>query len=116
MQILIILNDPPYGTERSYQGLRMGDALLKIEEDLDLTVYLQSDAVACAKHGQQTPQGFYNIERMLKPLIRKGSVMVCKTCVEARGLTQEDLMEKVQIATLGELAELTLEADKVLIY
>ncbi len=116
MQILIILNDPPYGTERCYQGLRMADALLKIEEDLDLTVYLQSDAVSCAKQGQQTPQGFYNVERMLKPLIRKGSVMICKTCVEARGLTQDDLMDKVQIATLGELAELTLEADKVLIF
>ena len=116
MQILIILNDPPYGTERCYQGLRMADALLKIEEDLDLTVYLQSDAVACAKRGQQTPQGFYNVERMLKPLIRKGSVMACKTCLEARGLTQDDLMENIHIATLGELAEFTLEADKVLIY
>jgi uncharacterized protein involved in oxidation of intracellular sulfur len=116
MQVLIILNDPPYGSERSYQGLRMADALLQIEEDLDLTVYLQSDAVACAKKGQQTPDGYYNLERMLKPILRRGQVMACKTCMEARGLAEADLMEGVRKTTLGELAQLTLEAEKVLIY
>jgi uncharacterized protein involved in oxidation of intracellular sulfur len=116
MQVLIILNDPPYGSERSYQGLRMADALLKVEEDLDLTVYLQGDAVACAKSGQQTPDGYYNVERMLRPLLRKGAVMACRTCMEARGLTEADLMEGVRKTTLGELAQVTLEADKVLIY
>jgi uncharacterized protein involved in oxidation of intracellular sulfur len=116
MQVLIILNDPPYGSERAYQGLRMADALLKIEDELDLTVYLQSDAVLCAKKGQQTPDGYYNLERMLKPILRRGAVMACKTCMEARGLTEADLMDGVRKTTLGELAQLTLEAEKVLIY
>jgi uncharacterized protein involved in oxidation of intracellular sulfur len=116
MQMLIILNDPPYGTERCYQGLRLAAALLEMEEDLDLTVYLQADAVLCAKKGQQTPNGYYNVERMLKPILRRGAVMACRTCMEARGLTQEELMEGVRKTRLGELAQLTLEADKVLIY
>ena len=72
--------------------------------------------MACAKRGQQTPDGFYNIERMLKPILRRGSVMACRTCAEARGLTEADLMEGVRKTTLGELAQLTLEADRVLVY
>ena len=116
METLIILNEAPYGQERSFHGLRLADALLKLEDDLDLTVYLTNDAVLCAKTGQQTPSGYYNIERMLKPILRKGDVMACRTCMEARGLTQGDLMEGVRETTLGELAQLTLEADKVLAF
>jgi uncharacterized protein involved in oxidation of intracellular sulfur len=117
MQILVILNDAPYGHERTYQGLRLADALLKVEEeDLDLTVYLSNDAVLCAKRGQATPSGYYNVERMLKPLIRRGSVLACRTCIEARGLDPNELVEGVRVTTLGELAQLTLEADKVLVY
>ena len=116
MEMLIILNEAPYGNERSYQGLRLAGALLKMEEDLDLTVYMVGDAVACAKAGQKTPNGYYNIERMLRPVLRKGTVMVCRTCVEARGLETDDLVEGVLITRLGELANMTLEADKVLVY
>lgn len=116
MEILIILNEAPYGNERSYQGLRLAGALLKMEPDLDLTVYMVGDAVSCAKAGQVTPNGYYNIERMLRPVLRKGTVMACRTCVEARGLKPEDLMEGVLITRLGELANMTLEADKVLTY
>ena len=68
---LIILNDPPYGTERSYNGLRLANALSKDEDD-EVRVFLIGDAVACAKRGQQTPNGFYNIERMLKVASRQG--------------------------------------------
>ena len=116
MQMLIIIHDPPYGSERPYQALRLADALLKIEDELDLTVYLTADAVLCAKTGQDTPDGYYNVERMLKPILRKGSVMACRMCMAARGLTGADLMEGVLETRLGDLAQVTLEADKVLIY
>ena len=116
MHVLVILNDAPYGSERTFQGLRMADAMLTIEEELELTLYLSNDAVACAKTGQQTPDGYYNVERMLKPILRKGTVIVCRTCAEARGFKKEDLMEGVRIVTLGEGAQLALEADKVLVY
>jgi uncharacterized protein involved in oxidation of intracellular sulfur len=116
MHVMVILNDAPYGSERTYQGLRMADGMLTIEEDLELTLYLSNDAVLCAKAGQQTPDGYYNVERMLKPILRRGTVIVCRTCLEARGLTKEDLVEGVRIVTLGEAAQLALEADKTLVY
>jgi len=116
MHVLIIVHDPPYGSERSYQALRLADGLLQIEEDLELTVYLVGDAVLCAKKGQKTPDGYYNVERMLKPVLRRGTVMACRTCIEARGIVVGELVEGVREARLGELAQLTLEADKVLVY
>lgn len=116
MHILLIVNDSPYGSERPYQALRLAGALLESEEDLELTFYLTADGVYCARRGQQTPQGYYNIERMLKPILRRGSVMACRTCLEARGLALPDLVEGVREARLGELAQFTLEADKVLVY
>ena len=70
---LIILNDPPYGTERSWNGLRLAIALSKEALD-EVRVFLTGDAVLCSKKGQQTPNGFYNLERMLKVTSRQGVV------------------------------------------
>jgi uncharacterized protein involved in oxidation of intracellular sulfur len=61
---LLILNDPPYGTERSYNGLRLAGSLCKrAGED---RVFRKGDAVSCSKQGQSLPKGYYNIETMLK--------------------------------------------------
>ena len=68
---LFILNDPPYGTERSYNGMRLANALSKGDED-EVRVFLVGDAVACSKRGQKTPNGFYNLELMLKVAARQG--------------------------------------------
>jgi len=56
MNTLIILNDPPYGSERSYNGLRLASALAKRESEV-VRVFLMGDAAACAKGGQKVPQG-----------------------------------------------------------
>src|SRR3989304_5568389 len=60
---LIILNDPPYGSERSYNGLRLAGVLAR-NEFTEVKVFLMGDAVACARTGQDTPRGYYNVERM----------------------------------------------------
>ncbi|MBL3527132.1 MAG: DsrE family protein [gamma proteobacterium endosymbiont of Lamellibrachia anaximandri] len=114
MNILIILNDPPYGTERSYNGLRLAKALSKT--DTNVTAFLMADAVVCAKRGQKVPQGFYNIELMLKSVTRKGEVLLCGTCMDARGFTDDEIVQDAQRSTMAELAERTLSADKVLVF
>ena len=112
--ILIILNDPPYGTERSYNGLRLAKAVSK--EGTHVTVFLIADAVACAKRGQKVPQGFYSIELMLKSILHKGDVLTCGTCMDARGLTDDDILEGAKCSTMQVLSENTLKADKVLVF
>lgn len=114
MTTLIILNDPPYGTERSYNGLRLAKALAGKGEMV--TLFLLADAVSCAKQGQKVPPGFYNLELMLKAIVRKGRVLLCGTCMDARALQDGEVVEGAHRSTMDELAEATLAADKVLIF
>jgi len=73
--ILIIINDGPYGSERAYNALRLGMNLAKRPEAA-VRVFLVGDGVVCAKRGQTTPQGYYNVERMLKPILQQGQIAV----------------------------------------
>lgn len=114
MHTLLILNDAPYGSERSYNGLRLARALNAAGSEV--TVFLMADAVSCAKSGQKVPEGFYNIELMLKTVARKGTVLLCGTCMDARGLADDDIVEASRRSTMKELAETTLSADKVLVF
>ena len=116
MGVTIILNDAPYGNERTYTALRLADAMLALDEQLELTVCLLGDAVWCAKQGQQTPEGFYNVGRMLRPILRRGLVLVCETCMAARGIGNQDLIEGCRQARLGEVAMMVLDSDKVLTF
>ena len=114
MSILIILNEPPYGTERSYNGLRTAKALASADEYV--SVFLLSDSVLCVKSGQTVPEGFYNIELMLKAIARTGEVLMCGTCMDARGIKNEEIIEGAQRSTMKALADKTLQADKVLVF
>jgi len=117
MNILFILNDPPYGTEKCYNALRLANALLKADPEAQLTVFLMADAVATARRGQTTPDGYYNLERLIKRLAKDNSdVLLCGTCMDARGLDNEDMLEGARRSTMDELAEATLAADKVLVF
>ncbi len=117
MKTLLILNDPPYGTERVYNALRLAHALLKKEPPNEVTIFLMADAVVAAKAGQKTPDGYYNVERMLKRVLGgKGTVLLCGTCMDARGLDDAAVMEGARRSTMDELATATVEADKVIAF
>jgi uncharacterized protein involved in oxidation of intracellular sulfur len=117
MKILFIINDPPYGTERVYNALRLTHALLKKEPQPEITVFLLADSVVAAKAGQKTPDGYYNVERMLKRVLAgNGKVLLCGTCMDARGLDDAALMAGARRSTMDELAVATAEADKVLAF
>jgi uncharacterized protein involved in oxidation of intracellular sulfur len=116
MNYLFILNDPPYGTERSYNGLRLANSLAK-EGDTSIAVFLVGDAITCACAGQTTPNGYYNIERMLKVLASKGGkVGVCGSCMDARGLGDDSLVPGSHRSSIEELTCWTRDADKVLVF
>lgn len=115
-EILILLNDPPYGTERSYNGLRTALALVKADHEVRVNVFLMADAVLCAKSGQTTPNGYYNVERMLRAVLRHGEVLACGSCMDARGLTDRDLLDGARRSSMEELARHTVAAAKVLVF
>lgn len=117
MKILFILNDPPYGTERCYNGLRLAHAVLKNDPATEITVFLMADAVASAKKGQKTPDGYYNLERMLKRFASGAhKLLLCGTCMDARGLTDLELLDGARRSSMDELARATAAADRVIVF
>lgn len=114
MNVLIVINEAPYGTEKAYNALRLAMTLQKEQADVTLRVFLMADAVNCALPNQQTPQGYYNIERMLKSIISKGAeVKACGSCSEARGIKCLTLIEGIEISTMSRMTQWVVEADKV---
>ena len=112
---LFILNEAPYGDERAYNALRLAAAIAG-KEGQQVRLFLMADAVACAKSGQKVPEGYYNLQLMLGKLLRKGEVALCGTCMDARGLREEDMVEGARRSTLAQLADWSIEADKVLVF
>lgn len=116
MNYLFILNDPPYGTERSYNGLRLALSMGK-EKEVDIFVFLMGDAASCAVSNQNTPKGYYNVERMIKGVLtRGGKVGVCGSCMEARGIQADQLVPGASPSSMDELTTWTRNADQVLIW
>ena len=116
MKILVVLNDPPYGTERSYNGLRLAGALSR-HEGVEMQVFLFGDAVGCAIRDQKVPDGYYHLDRMLTTVIRHGGqIGCCGTCMDARGLADDLLVDGAHRSTLEEAADWTVMADKVVTF
>ena len=113
--ILFIINDSPYGIEHPYNALRLAINLAK-RAGVFISVFMVGDGVLCAKKGQKTPDGYYNIDRMVQSLTRRCKLATWGTCCDARELGQEDLVEGVTKGTMDLQGEWTIEADKVLVF
>jgi len=113
---LFILNDPPYGTERSYNALRLAGSLAKREGE-EVKVFLMGDAAGCAKKAQKVPQGYYNAEVMLRNVGRHGGeIGVCATCMDARGISDAELTDMTRRSSLEHLADWVQWADRTLAF
>jgi uncharacterized protein involved in oxidation of intracellular sulfur len=116
MKYLYILNDPPCGTERSYNALRLAGSLARREGE-EVRLFLIGDAAACAKAGQKVPQGYYNIADMLGAVTRRrGEAAVCGTCMDARGKADADLAAGARRGSMELLGDWTVWADKILVF
>lgn len=116
-KFLLIIHAPPYGSERCLSALRLALALMAREGGKpQLEVYLMSDATVLGLPGQQDASG-NTLEQMVEQLIGQGvPVKVCKTCAGNRGLLSLKLIDGIEVGTLAELAEATVQADKVITF
>ena len=104
MKTLIICNDPPYGSERSWNGLRLAGSLAR-RDGVEIRVFLMGDAVGCAVAGQKVPDGYYHLDRMIESAARHGAETgCCGTCLDARGIPEQQLVKGAHRSTLEELA------------
>jgi uncharacterized protein involved in oxidation of intracellular sulfur len=87
MNILFLLNDAPYGSDKNYNAMRTAIQLQKQDKNMSIKVYLMSDAVTAAIDGQTVKQGAYNIGSMLSEIMASGGeVKICSSCAESRGV------------------------------
>ncbi|NPD46698.1 MULTISPECIES: DsrE/DsrF/TusD sulfur relay family protein [unclassified Lentimicrobium] len=116
--ILLIINDAPYGTEKAYNALRMAMRLQQDHGDnVKVNIFLLADAVFCGLPNQKTPNGFYNIQRMMKSVVNNGAeIKSCGGCSEARGIDKLETIEGVQLSNMKEFAQWTVDCDKVLTF
>ncbi len=117
MNVLIIINDASYGTEKAFNAMRLAMTLQKEHKDVKINVFLFADAVTCAIPNQQTSDGYYNLERMLKGVIKKGGeIKACGACLDARGLKDIKLIESINRSTMSQLTQWIYDAEKVLTF
>ncbi|WP_159518570.1 DsrE/DsrF/TusD sulfur relay family protein [Sunxiuqinia indica] len=116
-KILVLINDAPYGSEKAYNAFRLANQLGKEHEQVDVRIFLMADAASCAVANQKTPNGYYNIERMLKFSIAKGAkIKICGSCADARGLKTIQLIEGTEISTMAEFTNWVVDSDKILTF
>ncbi len=117
MTVLFIINEAPYGNEKMYNALRLAHQLKKDQPETDIRIFLMADAVTAALPAQETPNGYYNIARMLQLVLNhQGTIKLCGSCVQARGMKDLQLLEGVEMSNMAELAAWTLESDRVLVF
>lgn len=117
MNILIIINDAPYGTEKAYNALRLANQILRGHPETTINIFLLADAVFCGLPKQKTPDGYYNISRMMRMFVSKGGqVKACGGCMDARGINEEQLQKGIAKSNMEEFAQWTVEADKVITF
>ena len=115
MMLTIIINDAPYGIEKPWNALRLASTSVGEEIGMKVRVFLMGDSVLSAKKGQKTPDGYYNMEKMLQSLVKRGvEVKTCGACIDARGIKETDLVEGVQRGSMKILATWIKESDRVL--
>ena len=87
----------------------------KDKPEIEVNVFLMADAVTCIIQGQNTPNGYYNIERMMKSVVLKnGKIRVCGSCADARGIKDITLPDGIAMSTMAELTEWVVESEKVI--
>lgn len=114
--ILVIANGAAYGNESLFNAIRLAIAIKEQDSQTSLKVFLMSDAVVAGLASQKPGEG-YNLKQMLEILVAQNTeIKLCKSCTDARGITDLTLIDGVKVGTLMELAQWTLQSDKILTF
>jgi uncharacterized protein involved in oxidation of intracellular sulfur len=116
MNVLMVINGSAYGLDSTYNAIRLAASLAK-RDGVSVTTFLMGDGVSAAMAGQKTPDGYYKLDRMLSSVTRGGGqILCCGTCMDARGISEQMLIEGAARSTMDALTDATLAADKVLVF
>ncbi len=116
--ILLIFNHAPYdGSDVTWNALRLAGQL--VETGHEVRIFLMNDSVDLARNSNKKPIEYdQNLSQMLRDLIANGAkVKVCGTCMARCGIHKnEPYFEGAERSTMADLAEWTVESDKLLTF
>ena len=116
-KITVIITGAPYGSENVWNGLRLALTLSSSSIGANVNIFLLGDSVGAAKIGQKTPEGYYNLGKMLQELVERDvSILACGTCLKSRGLGKDDIIEGVEIGSMMLLSKWIMDSSKVLTF
>lgn len=95
--------------------MRLSFALMG--EGLKINIFLMDDGVTIANRHQEQVKGMEQLDMAakIKELISFGvKVNACTTCLAAKGVRKEDLVDGVQVATMVDLSKCIKESAHVL--
>ena len=114
MKILVIVNGPAYGSDETFNALRLATALAQ-RDDVQPRVFLMGDAV-CRRRPENPGRLLHarpHAEDVRPPW---GQLACCGTCLDARGLTKDHLIDEPTRSSMDELAAWVVESEKVLTF
>ncbi|HEY1205604.1 MAG TPA: DsrE family protein [Bryobacteraceae bacterium] len=116
MDYLFVINDAPYASERAYNAIRFATSLTS-NPDRTAKLFFVGEGVWCAVTNHKVPGGQHDIESMLREFLAAGRhAGVCRTCMDARGIATETLIQGAHRSSMDELGAWTAEADKILVF
>ncbi|MCD4732999.1 DsrE family protein [bacterium] len=122
MTILFIINEHPFGNERTWNALRLARRMSQ-RDNIEIRLFFFSDSVFCASEKPEFKSGAYDAERNLTyspaeliSTTRNAEVLVCGTCCKTRGVAESDLHDFASIGSLDSLSDWITDSNRVITY
>ncbi len=104
----------PYGSRNLTFVLKLSKAA--VEKGHNVKLWLSADSTTVLKKNQHKYKKRFHLEEDIKELLEKEvEIVACESCVEMRGVTEEDLIEGVPMKTMTWFMEAALTADASLL-
>lgn len=113
--VVFVVNDAPYASERGRHALKLALALRR--NRMPVRLFLMGDAVAVAKLGQEAGAPERNLETLLLQVLAAGAeVRLCDSCLDRRGLTDDEIVNGVWRCGIDEFAAAVAGAGRVVTF
>ena len=95
-------------------------AVAALASDIEVTMFLQSDAVLLAKKGEAEKikaKGLLPLKELLDTFMElEGKFYLCSPCIKERNISTEELVEGSELAAAGTLVDEIMSAKSVVTY
>jgi predicted peroxiredoxin len=114
---IVMITHPPFGHENAFAGLYVASAALS--KGLEITVAMTGDGVYAGRKGQIDPLANINMpstEDQVRDIIDLGGrLIVDQDSMLERGITQEELIEGVELQPLEKIHDLMLDDGEIIV-